>query len=126
MVSVDRLEAECKEDAPSHVGGVMHRSIRPFFPRSVTLAVPFLMVSALLAACAGTSTPPSPNGVATAAVAGDPNAPCGPNDCTPCDETKQKCMGPMVCDNHPGKASRQCKRDTDGTCKDTIGCADTP
>ena len=68
---------------------------------------------------AGSTTPVS----SASAAASTQLAPCGPNDCVPCDERKGKCMGPMVCDHHPEKASRQCKRDTDGQCKDMIVCA---
>src|SRR5262249_41966176 len=83
-----------------------------------------------LAACAGAATPapevPSAASNASApasASGGSAPAPCAPTDCPPCDETKGKCMGPMVCDHHPEKASFVCARDTDGQCKSKLVCA---
>lgn len=67
------------------------------------------MLMAAIAACA--STQPA-----------DAQAPCGPSDCAPCDETKGKCMGPSVCDNHPEKAKRVCARNATGACVSTLVC----
>ncbi|MEO8801630.1 MAG: hypothetical protein ABI551_27310 [Polyangiaceae bacterium] len=102
-----------------------------FSLRSLAVTVLLSVLGACLVACTGNAPPPAESGFShpdpsASSAAGDPSAPCGPNDCTPCDETKQKCMGPMVCDGHPEQASRQCKRDSAGVCKDMIVCASTP
>lgn len=47
---------------------------------------------------------------------------CAHEECPPCDETKQKCMGPMVCDGHPEKAKRICVRGASGTCENQLIC----
>lgn len=87
----------------------------------VTLAA--MLGVTLLAACASNAAMvPDPDAPHTESAAAS-SAPCGPSDCTPCDEIKQKCMGPSVCGGHAERASRQCKRDTDGRCKDMIVCA---
>jgi hypothetical protein len=49
-------------------------------------------------------------------------AQCAPSECPPCDETKQKCMGPSVCGGHPEKAVRKCTRDDDGKCTSKLVC----
>lgn len=54
------------------------------------------------------------------------STPCAPADCPPCDETKQKCMGPMVCDGHPERAKRICARDADGQCRSKLVCNGGP
>ena len=50
------------------------------------------------------------------------SAPCAPTDCAPCDETKSKCSGPMVCDHHPEKAKSVCARNAAGACASSIVC----
>lgn len=76
-----------------------------------------LVGGGLLVACGGASAgAPQPN--AEAASTG----PCAPSDCPPCDETKQKCTGPMVCDGHPEKAKRTCERGDDGRCTSRLTC----
>jgi len=71
----------------------------------------------------GTTTTTPATSAPAITSSSDASAACGPNDCKPCDEAKQKCMGPMVCNNHPEKAGHQCMRAADGQCKDTIVCA---
>ncbi len=94
--------------------------------RFAKLAVATLVSAAcaLAIGCAGSTEarPPDVPGPSASAAATASAAPCAPTDCTPCDERKQKCMGPMVCDNHPERARRACVRSPDGQCRDQIVC----
>lgn len=83
----------------------------------------FLLFSgASLLACASANEAKPPEAAAPSVSAAPKDAPCAPTDCAPCDETKQKCMGPSVCDHHPERAKRICARDTDGQCKSKLVC----
>lgn len=76
--------------------------------------VPLLPVVIVLAAattaCGGTTPPKAESAAARS------DAPCAPSDCPPCDLTKSKCTGPMVCDDHPERMKSLCVRNAAGTC----------
>jgi hypothetical protein len=76
-----------------------------------------------LLACASTNEARRPEVSASSVASASKEGPCAPTDCAPCDETKQKCMGPMVCDHHPERAMRVCTRDADGQCKSKLTCS---
>lgn len=82
---------------------------------------PIVLGLLLTAACAAApdvrTAPPATSAVGTSSL-----PPCAPDEWAPCDETKQKCMGPMVCDGHPEKAKRTCARDADGKCASRLVC----
>lgn len=89
------------------------------FRTNVTLLVGLLLT-------AGCGAAPSPDASAAPVATGTAGAaalpPCAHEECPPCDETKQKCMGPMVCDGHPEKAKRVCARAADGKCASQLIC----
>jgi hypothetical protein len=83
-----------------------------------------LFSGASLVACASATDAKPPAATAPTAASSPGEAPCAPTDCPPCDETKQKCTGPMVCDGHPERARRVCARDADGQCKSKLVCGE--
>lgn len=84
--------------------------------KKIVFALAFVCGAALIACGGATTGAPQPSRETTSID------PCGPSDCPPCDETKQKCMGPMVCDGHPEKAKRVCERGSDGKCASRLAC----